>query len=602
MNPLSRIGVLAAAVFAFTLLPCAAVHAFTPMTGSENRLSAGFEGDQQGATIAGYADGSFIAAWGDGPIGNSYPTQFYARRFDAAGAPLGPEFPIATVSVSYQGIGLATRADGGFVVAWNVGGNAELRGRIFAADDSPLSAEFQVNSHMTGDQYGPAIAVRADGRFLVAWTSEDHVDDASETGVRARIFDASGNALAPEFLVNTYTPEYQSYPRVAALSGGNFAIVWGDRGQDGTFFSVFGRLFDGNGAPVTAEFPVHQMSVGLQLPGGIAATSTGGFVVTWQSEYEINNFDSNIYARVFDSAAQPLGPEFQVNTYSDGLQVGAHVSVRSDGAFLVTWFGAGGGNGIFGQLFDASAQPLGSEFRLNSLDPEYKSFVSAFLPNSGGIFHAVWQVSGSMNVDGSGWGVFGTTGCIGDGTDSDGDGVGDACDTCDVPGGHPIGEDFRLHLRFFNDLNPADRLSWSTDFPLPMAWEDIDPTATPIRIRVEGDRYRPLVDVELAATMLGAGVSAGWTQNGAGTRWKYRNRSAEPEDGIVSVLLSTRGGNDARLKVIGKLHPYGIAADETQLQARILLGDARAGECAETTIVPADCAFDGFGRSFNCAQ
>ena len=84
-----------------------------------------------------------------------------------------------TYTIGYQTQpGVAADADGDFVVVWHSGwvynqdGSKERRFRSdLLGDGRPQASEFQVNSYTTSRQSGPAVAVEADGDFVVAWES-----------------------------------------------------------------------------------------------------------------------------------------------------------------------------------------------------------------------------------------------------------------------------------------------------------------------------------------------------------------------------------------------------------------------------------------------
>src|SRR5262245_54612602 len=64
------------------------------------------------------------------------------------------------------------------------------------------SSEFQVNGYTSSDQTGPAVAVDANGAFVVVW---EQGDGGGPDNVMARRFTSAGAALGSEFLVNTVT-------------------------------------------------------------------------------------------------------------------------------------------------------------------------------------------------------------------------------------------------------------------------------------------------------------------------------------------------------------------------------------------------------------
>ena len=72
------------------------------------------------------------------------------------------------------------------------------------------------------------------------------------------------------------------------------------------------------------------------------------------------------------ASAQPVGSEFQVNTFTSGAQVPRitnAVAADANGNFVVVWhsiFQDGSGFGVFGQRYDSTGARVGAEFRVNS--------------------------------------------------------------------------------------------------------------------------------------------------------------------------------------------------------------------------------------------
>jgi hypothetical protein len=565
-------------------------HSFVPITSSEDRLTTIAEGSQTQPRMASFEDGTYVVAWVHSDLDSTSGT-IYARRFDAAGLPLAPEFAVFTDFYIYRNYALAPRPDKGFVVVWNVA-------RIFGPDDLQVGSDISFTDQSSGYNDGVgSVAVRDDGRFLITWTVV--LDDPCctfEYDVHARVFDALGSPLAPEFQVNVYEPEVQAYPVATATTGGNFAIAWGDRQQDGTFFSVYGRLFDGDGNALTGEFLVNEFAPGLQLPTSMAATPAGGFAVAWRSEN-----DNNSYLRTFDAAAEPLGGEVLMNIDDAGAHGFGLLSIRADGVVLAVWSAFYGVNvmydtgRVFGRFYDASLQPLTDPFQVNGFDPDGKFAGGAFLPNTGNAFHVVWSIGGPHFLDGSGDGVFGSLGCIGDGPDTDGDGTGDSCDPCSA--GFAFERADRSRFRFINDLFGGDRYAFSGEFIVDSQpdWDAIDPEAL-LRVRVEGDRQRPLIDADLSGT-------GRWATNASSSKWTYRDGSAAI-DGITSVKLQLLRGDEPRIrvKIGGKDAHYGISANEALQAVTVTYGDAAAGECVGVEFIESECGFDGLGRGFSCGR
>jgi hypothetical protein len=63
--------------------------------------------------------------------------------------------------------------------------------------------------------------------------------------------------------------------------------------------------------PVGEEFQINTYTTSPQTVPRIASDASGNFVVVWQK-----GFVSNVHGQRFDSAGAPLGGEFVVNTYT----------------------------------------------------------------------------------------------------------------------------------------------------------------------------------------------------------------------------------------------------------------------------------------------
>jgi hypothetical protein len=101
-----------------------------------------------------------------------------------------------------------------------------------------------------------------------------------------------------EFQVNTYTMSYQEFSSVATLSTGGFVVTWHSNGQDGDGFGIYAQRYDANGSRVGSEFQVNTYTTSDQLLPSVAALSTGGFVVTWNSNGQ-DGSANGVYAQSY---------------------------------------------------------------------------------------------------------------------------------------------------------------------------------------------------------------------------------------------------------------------------------------------------------------
>ena len=65
-------------------------------------------------------------------------------------------------------------------------------------------------------------------------------------------------------------------------------------------------------------------------------TGNGDFVITWQSYWQVF-MDYGIYAQRYDIDGNPLGGEFEVNTQLSDDQEFPSAAMSSTGEFVISW-------------------------------------------------------------------------------------------------------------------------------------------------------------------------------------------------------------------------------------------------------------------------
>lgn len=241
--------------------------------------------------------GDFVVAWqSDSPAGGGDASGYsiQAQRFGADGTAIGGQFRVNTYTTSAQKFpAIARGGDGRFVIVWQsfgaTGDNSfeSVQGQRFAANGAPVGAQFQVNTYTTNGQDHPAVAMAADGRFVVVWESNGAASgDTSGWSIRGRRYAADGTPAGPEFQVNTYTTDDQRYPVVAAGATGGFLVAWqsfGSNNGDDSQRSIQARRFAASGAPLGPQFLVNTFVESQQVFPAVAATRGGDPTVVWES-------------------------------------------------------------------------------------------------------------------------------------------------------------------------------------------------------------------------------------------------------------------------------------------------------------------------------
>jgi hypothetical protein len=326
------------------------------------------------------------------------------HRHRAADTPIGPEFRVNTYTAGDQRGSFAAGTLGGNYHRVFVWTSLEQDGSglgVFGRVDG--GAEFRVNTYTTGYQADPSVAMDESGNFVVVWASDQ---EGSETGVFGQRFAPSGAPLGPEFRVNTYTTDNQQQPRVATDANGNFVVVWTSENQDGSGAGVFGQRFASSGGPVGPEFRVNTFTTGFQYRPAVAASATpNNFVVVWQDGTTPGGGPPGrgVFGQRYSTAGVPLGPEFQVETYTTGFQGAPAIVVQPSGSYVVVWHSDGQDGsdlGIYGQRYGSGGEPFGSEFRVNA-DTNGAQAYPSIGQDGVGCFVIAWT-----SDDGSGTGIF----------------------------------------------------------------------------------------------------------------------------------------------------------------------------------------------------
>lgn len=254
--------------------------------------------------------------------------------------------------------------DGGFVVVWVTsdeasgdGAGTAVKARLFTASGTPVGDEFLVNSAAgddvtnsanpgNDDQSAPVVTALRNGGFVVAWQdSRGSVtgsgDDTIGSGIRAKVYDRSGNEVTGDFAVNTGTFGNQSAPTIAALSGGGFVVVWvsEDAGADGSGGAIMAQIYNEDGFPEGGNFLVNTTTYWDQIEPSVAALGDGGFVVTWTDTSQ--NTDPNVLydvrGQAFSSDGTKIGAEFLANSAAADYQSASAIAATSDGGVIVAW-------------------------------------------------------------------------------------------------------------------------------------------------------------------------------------------------------------------------------------------------------------------------
>ncbi|MBL7153669.1 MAG: hypothetical protein ISS79_08120, partial [Phycisphaerae bacterium] len=411
----------------------------TPV-GDEFRVNTYTNGDQSNPVVAMDADGDFVVTWQSYGQDQSWSWGIYGQRFALDGTAQDSEFQVNTYTNStQQNPALGFKSDGSFIIVWDSdqdGSGHGIYAQEFLSDGTREGGEFLVNTYTSNTQAGPAIAMDTDGSHVIAWHS--YGQDGSVYGVYAQGYASDGTALGGEFRANTYTNYDQHTPAVAIGADGDFLIAWQSRYQDGSGWGIYGQLY-GEGLEQAELVPVKvsapkganlgqtiNVSAEIRNQGGVDAGSfacryylsidpiitvddtalSGLFTVEGLDAYETHtdsrqiqilsdtptgDFYVGLLVDVDNEVVESdetnngtatvefpsmnvrslalLGDEFRVNRYISGDQVNVSVDADAAGNYVAVWQGANvhgwGTNDIYLQRYNAEGTPVGLEQQVN---------------------------------------------------------------------------------------------------------------------------------------------------------------------------------------------------------------------------------------------
>ncbi|MCR4438808.1 MAG: T9SS type A sorting domain-containing protein [candidate division KSB1 bacterium] len=177
---------------------------------------------------------------------------------------------------------------------------------ISTANDQPLTAaqqaviaqvleDFQVNENVGGCvQYEPAIAVDANGNFVVVWQDERNGND----DVYTQRYNSSGATQGANFRVNDEGgSSEQRYPAIAADGSGHVVVVWMDERNGDA--DIYAQLFDSQGQKIGANYRVNN-DTGTKLQRDPDVKLVNGHIYTTRQDDRIEGQGWDIFARVDD--------------------------------------------------------------------------------------------------------------------------------------------------------------------------------------------------------------------------------------------------------------------------------------------------------------
>jgi hypothetical protein len=339
-------------------------------------------GDQFDPQIVDIGSDRYVVVWTEaagGPIATAPGSDLVGQIFDARGNRVGGEFRANSsfFNDNENNAALDTRPGGGFVMVYSDtdAAGTSIRAQSYDVNGTlvggaPTTIQADTNTDTLG---GSAVAVRANGSYLVTYGRSTEAGGPLSTSTVGRIVSAAG-AVGAEFTIadaDVVGPTFN--PDVDVLSSGSYVVVYEHQPGFSDFAAAY-QILDSTGGFVRGgdfggplAFDVH-----------VAALTGGSFVAVWTEEdgdAPIGGSGTGIVARLDNGAGAPA-TFLIVNTSVAGGQVRPDVAALNDGGFVVTWLDNNLGF-LRGQRFDAAGTKVGVEFTAGDMGSEANPLVAS---------------------------------------------------------------------------------------------------------------------------------------------------------------------------------------------------------------------------------
>jgi hypothetical protein len=351
--------------------------------------------------IAGDSLGNFVVVWTDyrnargisGGTGSG-GGDIYGQRFDSNGIPIGENFRVTDDSllsdISYASQvfpRVAMNRSGQFVVTWQdnrpggtpsdptLASDVNIYAQYYNAKGNKVGSNFLVNDDTSGAQLNPDVIIRDDGSFIIIWE-----DVRNQKAIFLQSFGTNGERIGN----NKHLQLKGERPKIAEFRNGDFVIVVSGRAQ----------IFDRFSNPRQQAFNIF-----AGFGYDVIVDPHDRIIVTVAGSRQIsqNYIDSDVFLECYNTTGLLLYPTIKLNDDNTNFWQSSPVVAAGDSTIFVTWgdhrdgyqIGVGSCRDIYGQRLNGNLSRIGSNFKItHEIDKSAQAFPTVLL--HAGKFFVAW--------------------------------------------------------------------------------------------------------------------------------------------------------------------------------------------------------------------
>ncbi|MCB0748628.1 MAG: T9SS type A sorting domain-containing protein, partial [Ignavibacteriae bacterium] len=197
-----------------------------------------------------------------------------------------------------------------------------------------IGSEFLVNTTTQFSQAKPVVKYYNDGRFIITWESWNEAEKGYN--LFAKVYDKDGNVLKDEFLINSYTDNYQWFADISISSKNIIDLVWCSWEQDGYDGGIYLRSFDENYNPIGEEILVNSSTEFYQWLPKIKRFEDDKKVIVWSS-WNLDGSREGVYYKIFNDQNKPITLDARLNETTESYQWEPNIITLPTNEILAVW-------------------------------------------------------------------------------------------------------------------------------------------------------------------------------------------------------------------------------------------------------------------------